>query len=48
MDIGAILVGVGLLVMVAAFVARPLFDRGSVNGDVDKLDADPVTQPGRA
>jgi len=44
MDIGAILVGVGLLVMIAAFVARPLFDRGSARGDVDRLDVDPVTQ----
>jgi hypothetical protein len=44
MDIGAILVGLGLLVIVAAFVARPLFDRGSRNGDVYRLNGDPAAQ----
>lgn len=47
MDIGAILVGLGLLVMVVAFVARPLFDRGPTDVDVYKLNGDPVAQLSR-
>jgi hypothetical protein len=47
MDIGAILVGLGLLVVVVAFVARPLFDRASTDVDVYKLNGDPVAQLSR-
>jgi len=35
MNIGAILVGFGLLVVVVAYVARPLFDQGSANGHIE-------------
>lgn len=39
MNIGAILVGLGLLVVVVAYVARPLFDQGSANGRAEAAQA---------
>ncbi len=41
MDIGAILVGIGLLIGVAAFVARPLFERSS-SASQERIDTAPT------